>query len=160
MGVEIKKELYEVGSFEWYENIDSEFFQNLTRAMMHADNDNTSKIEKIFPHISSAKKESDWRSAPKTDVMITINNDDPERKLPERKSEVVFGDGSFNKYLYQSGHFLTFLSRAIFFADDNNMCLIGQEFPQMVIARTNENWDVPPLGFKNNHYLSEMEDDD
>lgn len=139
------------GSFEWYQTIDDKFMKNLCGSVMRADINNRRKLSKIFPHIVSANLECSWLSPPDTDYPITINVnrliDDP--KMPESCN---FKHGSFNRYLFMSGHFVTFMSRVVFYADPHNIELIKLQYPQMVAAFQLENWEEAPPGFKNQVY--------
>lgn len=148
--------MHEVGCFEWYEEQKDLFFVFLIKAIMHADLDNTDKLRKIFPHICMAYKEPSWLKKPKTDYPITININRGIDNNFDLELLKDFQEGSFAWYLKHSGHFVTYLAKAIYHADDHNVALIFQQYPQMVAAYNvaYNDWNMCPEGFESNTYNS------
>jgi len=56
-------------------------------------------------------------------------------------------EGSFNKYLFHSGSFVTGMARAIQCADPVNRARLRLAFPQMIAAIEHHDWDEAPPGF-------------
>lgn len=56
-------------------------------------------------------------------------------------------EGSFNKYLWHSGRFVTAMAHAIASADKYNFEKIRQIFPQMVAAYECSSWQIAPENF-------------
>ena len=55
--------------------------------------------------------------------------------------------GTFNRYLHQSGSFVTHMAHAIQAADQYNLGRIRDVFPQMVAAAEMQSWDEAPEGY-------------
>ncbi len=60
----------------------------------------------------------------------------------------MYKKGTFNRYLYNSGSFVTLMVKAITKADRENQRHIEKAFPQMVAAYKNNSWDEAPAGFE------------
>ena len=56
--------------------------------------------------------------------------------------------GTFDRYLHQSGSFVTHMAHAIQCADPINLELIRDAFPQMVAAKEMRSWDEAPERFE------------
>ena len=147
--------MFKYGSFNWYENLGDDFFSNLTKAFMHADLDNLRRLGKIFPHIDMAHSLYSWDDAPETRYPATINVG-YNKELDFRSSVNNITPGCFYQYLYFSGHFVTYLSGVIYQADEHNLELISQQYPQMIAAYKlgSDKWDMCPEGFESNTYNS------
>ena len=152
--------MWKRGSFEWYLDLKDKFFINLTRAIMHADYDNLYKLSKIFPQMCMANECNSWEEVPNAEFPITINsniNKNFDDRIVDKLENIKHG--SFVWYLFFSGHFVTFLAKAIYHADDENLNKIDIEYPQMVAAYEmgidNPNfWNMCPNGFELNTYNS------
>jgi len=68
--------------------------------------------------------------------------------------QIGIRDGSFKKYLYYSGDFVTTIALAIQRADPINLARLDRAFPQMVAAFRHPNWLEAPPGFRP-HYQAE-----
>lgn len=134
----------EYGSFDWYESMKDQFLSYLVRAIHHADQFNLRRLRQVFPHIIMAHDEHDWSKAPKTELEIVMND---TLANPEKKESTESANGSFNWYLYRSGHFVTFMANAILYADAVNLEILRPAYPQMASAFELDNWDICPSGF-------------
>ena len=143
----------EYGSFEWYKKIKDDFFLHLTRAIMHADGDNTIKLRKVFPHICMAYRVNNWENSPEIHYPVTINI---TKSFPKHKDcfSNIDNEGTFARYLHRSGHFVTALANTIAYSDEHNLELIFFQFPQMVEAYRMSSWDMCPKGFESDTYNS------
>ena len=56
-------------------------------------------------------------------------------------------EGSFAKYLWHSGDFVTTVAMAIQRADPTNRARLAVAFPQMVAAFHHHDWNEAPPGF-------------
>jgi nicotinic acid phosphoribosyltransferase len=59
----------------------------------------------------------------------------------------IYADGSFFKYVHQSGRFVTTMAHAIMCADKDNIERIRKAFPQMVAAHECSSWRTVPDHF-------------
>ena len=146
----------EYGSFNWYMSLDDKFFNNLTKAIMYADGDNLNKLRRTFPHICEAHKIDSWVLRPTSSYPITINiNFNYKEEIDDYKA-VDAQTGSFNQYLMKSEHFVSFLSRVIYHADEHNLILISYQYPQIIAAfnMRRGSWNMCPDGFESNTYNS------
>jgi len=153
--------MWKRGSFEWYLDLKDKFFINLTRAIMHADCENLYKLSKIFPQMCMANKCNSWEETPLTGLLVTTNDNlskcNDYDKIMSVRDEM--NNGSFINYIFFSGHFVTFLAKAIYHADDENLNKIDIEYPQMVAAYeigidSPRFWNMCPDGFESNTYNS------
>lgn len=142
----------EYGSFDWYNTLADRFFRNLVRAVHHADMFNLRQLRLTFLHIVKAHDEHDWSKAPGGDTPIVINT---SRVDPEKKKRAQSNSGSFNWYLHQSGHFVTYMANVILYADKDNLEMLRSVYPQMVSAFELDDWDICPSGFSPPTYNGE-----
>ncbi len=147
----------EIGSFDWYLNLSDLFFKNLTAAIMHADLENQGKLYSIFPHMSRAHRNPNWDVPASTSDLPLIINVEIIRDDPVKKDDSKFGGGTFNRYLFLSGSFLTYMAKVIYNADPHNREIIRLVYPQMVAAYDLEDWDMSPEGFETDTYNSSYE---
>ncbi len=139
---------YEHGSFNWYKERPSKFFENLIRAVIYADGANILRMYKAFPHIGKAHHMENWDIAPDCVLPIILNYDRVTHKSTDGKTM----DGSFARYLNRSGQFVIYLSRAICWADDHNIKEIEKQYPQMIAAFKRDDWTSAPEGFVRDEY--------
>ena len=136
----------EKGSLNWYRR-KSKFFKYLSLAIIFADDfQNSTKLNRIFPHIMDARGMGDFDKSPGNDNDIIENKDPEDLEFPENY-RIIYNQGSFLKYLHQSSSFDTYIAKAVFFADDNNLSLIEKEYPLIVAAHAMDNWEEPPPSF-------------
>jgi hypothetical protein len=143
----------EPGSFDWYQELTDLFFKHITDAIIHADRENSFRMENVFPHISRAKREHSWEICPQTTSPVILNIEDKYFVKPIPEQYPSRDEGSMSRYLFGSGGFLTSLANAILYADETNRKAIGIEYPQM-IAAFKGSWHKAPDGFEKDNYLS------
>lgn len=148
MSKEQVQNVHKKGSFHWYISLNQHFFKHITRSIMHADTDNLSALKRIFPHMVEAHSRPDWNEPPKVNFPIELNIEKYKEEFPKKDFDYVAVDGSFLRYLYNSGHFVSSMSRAILYADEHNRSLIEREYPQMVAAYNINEWQKAPDGFE------------
>ena len=147
--------IYDPGSFEWYLEYNDIFIDYLAVAIMRANVDNLNKLSDTFFHICEAYKMPDHKKSPNTLYPATMNTTTSSAE-PINLFEGLSMDGSFHRYLFNSGDFVKNLARAVYFSDEYNIRLLSKHYPQMVSAylMPNSEWDMCPKGFESDTYNS------
>lgn len=143
----------EFGSYDWYCKLDDPFYRFMTSAINHADMDNIRRLKKAVPNMIAAWDMGSRAHRPEEVVELDIN-DNVEYLEREPPKELNCTPGSFNWYRCRSGHFVTYMSKAIMHADGDMRQKIGEAFPQMVAAFLMDDWDMWPKGFDSPSYNS------
>ena len=146
--------LTELYSFNWYLYNENELLKRIADCICSADRENTEKMRLIYPAIVLAHDEREWDKAPEFGELKPVRNCDKDMKqrvLKERSSYCK--EGSFNWYLYNSGHFVTKLAKVILFSEKVDH--IRRVYPQMIGAMKEKNWSDPPFAFKSDCYNAE-----
>lgn len=154
MAHETDSDIPELGSFEWYRNLEDKFFVYLTKSMVHSDNENRIKIMKIFPHIAFAQKSSNWNKIGDIKIFpITINIERSDANHNDNPPMYMLPiAGSINNYLKYSGDFVKSLTITVLYADDHNRELIRQQYPQLIAAFYMDDHYMCPEGFTSATY--------
>ena len=142
-------------SFDWYQTRDDKFFDYLTKSFMYADLDNLEKLNSIFPHIGDARRAFSWSFKPKSNNLPIKNKKKKDFEVI-RPENSKYNQGSFNRYLFFSGSFVTNISNTILYADNDNLKLIKKVYPQMVAAFKLDDWEMCPKGFTSPSYNSTL----
>lgn len=132
------------GSFDWYTNHPNSFMKSLSCAVMQADMDNKAKLDEIYRHMILSNSSGNWSKV--HDGSIVDAPIKPYIRTTNTEAEDPAG-GCFFWYLKRSGSFVTHMANAISFADEKNLEIIRQVYPQMVAAYERINWNDAPDGF-------------
>lgn len=143
----------EFGSYNWYGSLTDAFYKNMVKAINHADMPNMSRLKKAVPNMVAGWEMGSWSVRNPDAEDIDINNN-VEYLEPEPPKELKCEPGSFNWYRCRSGHFVTYVAKAIMHADGDMKKRIYEAFPQMVAAFYMDDWDMSPNGFESRSYDS------
>lgn len=136
------------GSFDWYENHPDVCINRLSKAMIHADRVNKTKMYRMFIHMGNAHQMESWSTTYLKGHVL----DAPKTRLTKGRRQLrgeskKTDEGSFFWHLSMSGSFVRNLANAIFYGDRNIVGLICTEYPQMVAASECEDFHKSPNFF-------------